>query len=41
MAVKGINSPKKQAAAAPAEPAAPSHEEVLLSEIRDLLKEKR
>jgi large conductance mechanosensitive channel len=41
MAVKAINSLKKQEAAAPAAPAAPSNEEVLLTEIRDLLKEKR
>ena len=47
--VKGINklselSKKKEAeeaAAAPAAPPAPSNEEVLLSEIRDLLKEKK
>jgi len=38
MAVKGINSLKKAEAAAPAEPAPPSNQEVLLAEIRDLLK---
>lgn len=41
IAIKGINSLKKEEAAAPAAPAAPSNEEVLLSEIRDLLKEKK
>ena len=41
IAIKGINSLKKEEAAAPPEPAAPSNEEVLLSEIRDLLKEKK
>lgn len=41
VAIKGINSLKKAEAAAPAEPAAPSNEEVLLGEIRDLLKEKK
>lgn len=41
MAVKAINSLKKQEAAAPAAPAAPSNQEVLLTEIRDLLKEKK
>lgn len=41
VAIKGINSLKKQEAAAPAAPPAPSNEEVLLSEIRDLLKEKK
>lgn len=38
MAVKLINSLKKKAEEAPAAPAAPSNEEVLLAEIRDLLK---
>ena len=38
MVVKGINSLKKKEAAAPAAPPAPSKEEVLLTEIRDLLK---
>lgn len=41
MAIKALNSLKKQEAAAPAEPAAPPNQEVLLGEIRDLLKEKR
>lgn len=36
--VKPMNKLKKQEAAAPASPPAPSKEEVLLSEIRDLLK---
>ena len=48
MVVKAINSAKRiserkkaeEAAAAPAEPPAPSKEEVLLTEIRDLLKDK-
>jgi len=39
--IKAINSLKKEEAAAPAAPAAPSNEEVLLGEIRDLLKEKK
>ncbi len=43
--VKGItklsNLNKKEEVPAPEEPAAPSNEEVLLSEIRDLLKEKK
>ncbi len=38
MVVKGINSLKKKEEEKPAAPAAPSKEEVLLSEIRDLLK---
>lgn len=38
MAVKLINSLKKKAEAAPAAPAAPSEEQILLTEIRDLLK---
>lgn len=38
--VKGINSLKRKEEAAPAAPAAPSKEEVLLAEIRDLLKNK-
>lgn len=38
MVVKAYNNMKKQEAAAPAAPPAPSNEEVLLSEIRDLLK---
>ncbi|HLV48186.1 MAG TPA: large-conductance mechanosensitive channel protein MscL, partial [Aliidiomarina sp.] len=43
MVVKGMNNLKKKEAAAPATPAAPpapSKEEVLLTEIRDLLKNK-
>ena len=43
MVVKGMNSLKKKEEAAPAAPAAPpapSKEEVLLGEIRDLLKQK-
>ena len=36
--VKGINSLRKQHAAAPAQPAPPPAQEVLLTEIRDLLK---
>lgn len=41
MGIKGINRLKREEVAeeAPAEPAAPSNEEVLLSEIRDLLKQ--
>lgn len=39
-AIKGINSLKKKKEEAPAEPAKPSNEEVLLTEIRDLLKDK-
>ncbi len=41
MAVKAINSTKKKAEEAPAAPPAPSKEEMLLTEIRDLLKEKK
>lgn len=41
MFIKGINSMKKKEKAAPAKPAAPSKEEVLLAEIRDLLKAKQ
>jgi len=41
MAVKAINSLKKKEAAAPPAPAAPSNEELLLTEIRDLLKDKQ
>ena len=40
MAVKGMNSLKKKEAEAPAAPAAPTNQEVLLAEIRDLLKSK-
>ena len=39
--VKGIMKLKKKKEEAPAAPAAPSKEEVLLTEIRDLLKEKK
>lgn len=38
LVIKAVNKMKKEEAAAPAEPAAPSNEEVLLGEIRDLLK---
>ena len=38
--IKGINSMKKEEAAAPEAPAAPSTEQVLLTEIRDLLAKK-
>lgn len=38
MAIKGINSMKKKEEAAPSTPPAPSKEEILLGEIRDLLK---
>ncbi len=38
LVVKSMNKLKEEEAAAPAEPAAPSTEEVLLGEIRDLLK---
>ncbi len=41
MGVKVINRLKKEEEAAPAAPPAPSAEEKLLSEIRDLLKEKQ
>ena len=44
IAIKGMNSLKKKeepAPEAPAAPAAPSNEEVLLGEIRDLLKTKK
>ncbi len=40
MVVKGMNSLKKKEEAAPPAPAAPSKEEVLLSEIRDILQQK-
>ncbi|MEZ4800565.1 MAG: large-conductance mechanosensitive channel protein MscL [Flavobacteriales bacterium] len=40
MIVKAINKMKRKEEAAPAAPPAPSKEEVLLSEIRDLLKTK-
>lgn len=41
MAVKAINSFKKKEEAAPAAPVEPSKEEVLLTEIRDLLKQQK
>ena len=41
MMIKAINSAKKKEEAAPAAPPAPSVEETLLTEIRDLLKEKK
>jgi large conductance mechanosensitive channel len=40
MVVKAINSLKRKEAAAPAAPSAPPAEEVLLREIRDLLKQR-
>jgi len=40
MVIKGMNSLKKKEDAAPTPPAAPSKEEVLLMEIRDILKQK-
>lgn len=40
-AIKAINSLQKKNEEAPAAPPAPSKEEVLLTEIRDLLKEKK
>lgn len=41
IAVKAINSLKRKEEEAPAAPPAPSAEEVLLTEIRDLLKERK
>jgi len=41
MLIKGFNATKKKAAEAPAAPAPPPASEVLLTEIRDLLKEKK
>jgi large conductance mechanosensitive channel len=41
MVVKGMNKMKKKEVPAPAAPAAPSKEEVLLTEIRDALRDKR
>ena len=38
MVIKAINAAKKKEEAAPAAPPAPSKEEILLTEIRDLLK---
>ena len=40
MVIKAMNSMKKKEEAAPAAPPKPSAEEILLSEIRDLLKQK-
>ncbi|MEC3880583.1 large-conductance mechanosensitive channel protein MscL [Parapedobacter sp. 10938] len=40
LVIKGINSMKRKEEAAPAAPPAPSKEEVLLTEIRDLLQSK-
>jgi len=40
MAIKAMNSLKKKEEAAPAAPPAPTKEELLLTEIRDLLKQK-
>lgn len=40
MIIKGMNSMKKKTAEAPAEAPAPSKEETLLTEIRDILKNK-
>lgn len=41
MVIKAFNKMKKKEEAAPAAPPAPTKEEVLLSEIRDILKEKK
>lgn len=41
LAVKAINSFRRKEAAAPSAPPAPTKEEALLGEIRDLLREKR
>ena len=38
MIIRGMNSMKKKEAEAPSEPPAPTKEEILLGEIRDLLK---
>jgi large conductance mechanosensitive channel len=40
MAIKAMNTLKKKEEAAPAEPPAPPQQEILLAEIRDLLKQK-
>jgi large conductance mechanosensitive channel len=40
MMIKAMNSFKKKEAAKPAAPPAPSNEELLLAEIRDILKRK-
>lgn len=39
--IKGVNAAKKKEAATPAAPPAPSASETLLTEIRDLLKDKK
>jgi len=41
LAVKGLNRLKRKQAEAPAAPPAPSKEEMLLAEIRDLLRDRR
>jgi large conductance mechanosensitive channel protein len=41
LVIKGINALKRKEEAAPAAPPAPSNEEVLLAEIRDLLRTKQ
>jgi len=41
VAIKAMNALKKKEEAAPAAPAPPPKQEVLLSEIRDLLKDRR
>lgn len=41
LVVKGMNRMRRQEEAAPEEPAAPSREQALLTEIRDLLKQQR
>jgi large conductance mechanosensitive channel len=41
LAIKAINTLKKEKEEEPASPAAPSNEEVLLTEIRDLLKNQK
>ena len=41
LAVKGLNRLKRKQAEAPAAPPAPSKEEILLAEIRDLLRDRR
>lgn len=41
MAIKALNATKKKQVEAPAAPPAPSAEQTLLTEIRDLLKEKK
>ncbi len=40
MVIKGMNAMKKKEEEAPAKPPAPSREEMLLTEIRDVLKQK-